>query len=518
MHKTDTGETSLSEIQDQSFDVAIIGGGINGAASADLLSRSGYDVLLVEKNDFGSGATSRSGRVNHCGLRYLDRGEPVWNFIKRPDWFFEQLRRARATMKHRAEMALDYSQYVKATTMILPIRQNDHVSPWMVTSAFKLLRALGPSSVPLDARRIPESEWDTTPYISMMPSRESLKAVFSFREYQYYWPERLTVDYALAAESNGALIQNYVAVENLTRQHNDAWCLTLRRKGQSQTITCNARLVVNTAGAWADNVIALNAAKTSKRIAATKGTFVVVKLPEDHAGHSIATFDRRGYPFYCLDAPGYHVIGPTESPNDQDIDKPLSRRADIDSILDNFNNMFPGHRLSYDDVCYCWTGIRPMPHKPELKGKQNLIPELHDHTAEGMPGFFTLAGGALMVHRITARTIHDTIARRLRLKGGGVVEGRAPGNAACSWCQDLHELKTLEPDAVRQLVLDEHVVTLSDLLFRRLGTGWNADLARDDAPAIAQVLGQALGLSNEQIGTEIANYKHEIQEFECPTS
>ncbi len=63
-------------IEGRTFDIAIIGGGINGTAVADLLSQDGYSVLVVEQKDFGSGATSRSGRVNHCGLRYLDRGEP----------------------------------------------------------------------------------------------------------------------------------------------------------------------------------------------------------------------------------------------------------------------------------------------------------------------------------------------------------------------------------------------------------------------------------------------------------
>lgn len=508
----------LSDIEGRTFDVAIVGGGINGTATADLLSRSGYDVLLVERNDFGSGATSRSGRVNHCGLRYFDRGEPVWNFIKRPGWFLEQVRRARATMKHRAEMALDYSNYMQATTMILPVRQSDHASPWMISAAFKLLEALGPSSVPLDARHIPRSDWDSTPYIKMMQSDEPLKGVFSFREYQYYWPERLAVDYALAAEGNGAFINNHVAVEELARRDGGGWRLILRGKGQNYTVTCNARLVINAAGAWADSVAGLTGEKAKKRIAATKGTFLVVELPEDCAGHSIATFDRRGYPFYSLAVPGYHTIGPTEWPNDQNLDRPVSQRDDIESVLDNFNALFPRHRLSPKDVCYCWTGIRPMPHKPEVEGKQNLIPELHDHAQEGMPDLLTLAGGPLMVHRITAKTIHDTIKKRLRPKRDGVARGRTQGAVGGSRCFDVREMKALEPDAMRRLVLDEHVATLSDLLFRRLGTGWYPGMALDDAPRMAQTLGQTLGWSAEQIEAELANYKREIQEFECPTS
>jgi glycerol-3-phosphate dehydrogenase len=351
-----------------------------------------------------------------------------------------------------------------------------------------------------------------------MRSEEPLKAVFSFREYQYYWPERLAVDYALAAERHGAVIMNHTAIEKLARQDNDAWQLTLRGKGENFTSSCNARLVINTTGAWADNVAGLPGQKVKKRIAATKGTFLVVKLPEDYAGHSIATFDRSGYPFYSLAAPGYHVIGPTEWANDQQLDNPVSRTEDIETILDNFNTLFPGLYLSPADLCYCWTGIRPMPYRPEVKGKQNLIPELHDHGSEGMPGFLTLSGGPLMVHRITARSICDKVKKRLRPGSGDIARDGKESVARGLRCIDVEEVMTLEPDTLRQMLRDEHVATLSDLLFRRIGTGWDPGMCLSEAPRIAQALGQALGWSLDQIETELAIYQREIQEFECPTS
>ena len=98
---------ALDDIAGRVFDVAVIGGGINGTHTAQTLVAQGYSVLLVEAQDFGSGASGRSGRLMHYGLRYLDRGEPLWNYFKNPGWFIRQCGRARDTMLHRAEMVRD---------------------------------------------------------------------------------------------------------------------------------------------------------------------------------------------------------------------------------------------------------------------------------------------------------------------------------------------------------------------------------------------------------------------------
>ena len=75
---------ALSTLSGRSFDVAVIGAGVNGASAAQHLAAAGYDVLLVEKGDFASGSSSRSSRLLHCGLRYLAPGDSMWEFVASP--------------------------------------------------------------------------------------------------------------------------------------------------------------------------------------------------------------------------------------------------------------------------------------------------------------------------------------------------------------------------------------------------------------------------------------------------
>src|SRR6516225_11929866 len=91
-------------LSDKRYDVAIIGGGINGASAAQHLAAAGYNVLLIEKGDFGSGATSRSSRLLHCGLRYLAPGRSILDFVVHPSRLATALRMARQAMQARTDL------------------------------------------------------------------------------------------------------------------------------------------------------------------------------------------------------------------------------------------------------------------------------------------------------------------------------------------------------------------------------------------------------------------------------
>ena len=89
---------SLGALDGKQFDVAVVGAGLNGISSAQHLAAAGYSVLLVEKNDFCTGASCRSSRMLSCGIRYLDRGMSMWQFMAKPDLLFASLKMARQAM------------------------------------------------------------------------------------------------------------------------------------------------------------------------------------------------------------------------------------------------------------------------------------------------------------------------------------------------------------------------------------------------------------------------------------
>src|SRR4051812_7076723 len=90
-------------LEGSQFDVVIIGAGINGASSAEQLAAAGYSVLLADKGDFASGASSRSSRLLHCGLRYLAPGRSILDFVRHPGRLATGLRMARLAMAARSE-------------------------------------------------------------------------------------------------------------------------------------------------------------------------------------------------------------------------------------------------------------------------------------------------------------------------------------------------------------------------------------------------------------------------------
>src|SRR5258708_4761256 len=145
---------SLSSLNGKSFAVAVIGAGVNGASAAQHLAAAGYDVLLVDKGDFGSGSSSRSSRLLHCGLRYLAPGRSIFDFVLHPSRFVTALRMAREAMQARSEFVATSSGRARPMNFCFPIYKNGPYRAWQVDIAFALLGALGPKDLPLDYRRL----------------------------------------------------------------------------------------------------------------------------------------------------------------------------------------------------------------------------------------------------------------------------------------------------------------------------------------------------------------------------
>jgi glycerol-3-phosphate dehydrogenase len=116
---------SLSSIRDTAFDIAVIGGGINGASAAQHLAAAGYRTLIVEKGDFGSGTTARSSRLLHCGLRYLAPGRSMFDFVIHPGRFADALRMARQAMQARHDFVKSAPSSVNRMQFCFPIYRGD---------------------------------------------------------------------------------------------------------------------------------------------------------------------------------------------------------------------------------------------------------------------------------------------------------------------------------------------------------------------------------------------------------
>ena len=138
----------INELDDTELDVLIIGGGINGCSTAQHLAAEGYKVLLVEKNDFASAASSRSSRILHCGLRYLAPERSPFEFLVNPRRLRTAVSMAVRSLRARRQLLVSTPERLRNLDMAIPIYRGDAYPGWQVDLGAAMLRAFnlgGPS-------------------------------------------------------------------------------------------------------------------------------------------------------------------------------------------------------------------------------------------------------------------------------------------------------------------------------------------------------------------------------------
>ncbi|MFP6857488.1 MAG: FAD-dependent oxidoreductase, partial [Roseibacillus sp.] len=128
---------SLDSLAQDSFDVAVIGGGVNGAGAAQELASRGYRVLIIDKGDFTQGATGRSSRILHCGLRHLTPGTSAWEFARHPSRFLVACRNARKSMLSQHQVATTMGELVRPFKFCFPIYSDGPYASWQVDAGFQ---------------------------------------------------------------------------------------------------------------------------------------------------------------------------------------------------------------------------------------------------------------------------------------------------------------------------------------------------------------------------------------------
>jgi glycerol-3-phosphate dehydrogenase len=498
----------LSSLDGQLFDALVIGGGVNGASAAQRLAAAGYLVLLVDKNDFATGASGRSSRLLHCGLRYLAPGKSAWEFARHPSRFANACRMAKAAMRSRAQFVRDTPNRVRPMKFCFPLYQDGPYATWQIDAAFGLLRALGGGDVPLNYRRVSPSEVEGTPLLTHLRDKSSLTSVAMFDEFQFDWPERVAVDAIIDAERLGACVRNYTEARGLVRQ-GDLWQIRLADTldPEAHPATVSARSVFNMSGFWIDRVNARVAdAAIRRRVTGTKGSHIVVRLPPECADYGIATLNSRGEPFYCVPWRGLHYFGPTETLYEGDPDDVHPTEEEFDFILGEANRLLPTLGLSRSDVLYGWSGVRPLTYDPaQPMGARSR--ELHDFASEGAPNMFAMTAGPIMTHRsageIALRAIKDKLTPTRPAARPIFTSTSVPGT---------NDKSTPEQHRawMKHAVEAEHAVTIEDVMFRRAGLAWSEDPIGDNVDLAARAVARAHGWSDARMADEIRRYRERM--------
>ncbi|MGX9366169.1 glycerol-3-phosphate dehydrogenase [Desulfoplanes sp. PS50] len=373
------------------YQIAVIGGGINGAGIAREAASRGYSTLLVEKKDFGHATSGQSSKLVHGGIRYLE------------NYDFKLVREA---LKERRVLLETAPHLVHPLRFNIPVYKDDKRPAWMVQAGCKLYdifagrKNLAPSS------RLSTHEMKG---LSML-RQENLSAVLQYSDAQTD-DSRLCLATALTAEIYGADVHNYMTARDV-RAKCTHYELELQdgRSGKEHLVRC--RYLVNAAGPWVpglDKELSPQAGHPDLRY--VRGIHFVVPKMFDQTGFLVMPADGR-IVFVLPWKDDYTLIGTTESEfSGDEFDTIPPSDEEIGYLIDVTNQYFPSSRLTLDDVLHIYSGVRSLVSHGESNmttmSREYSIVDDHQSLGSGYLGVF---GGKLTTYRSLGEKVVDRIA------------------------------------------------------------------------------------------------------------
>ena len=511
--------SELATLENQKFDVLIVGGGINGCSAAQHLAADGYSVLLVEKNDFASGASNRSSRLLHCGLRYLSPDKSPLEFLIHPKKLRTAITMASRSLRGRRELFSTNSRDLNCLNIAIPIYKGAAYSGWQVDLGAALLRLLNAGGPAIDYRRQkPKIAATRNPLISCLRAPEELSSIFSFRDYQFNSPERLCIDALLAAKRHGATVLNYTELTKLNHLSGKHWEAVLEDHLTGHLpVNIRSKVVLNLSGVWVDKVNQLGTRETppTRKVVAVKGTHMVVRIPENFRGHGIAGLSRATEHLFCLPWGDRHYIGSTETLYTGDIEDVRPTKEELEFLLDEINYMLPKLNITRGDIEFSWSGTRPITFDPHrAKGRRMPSGIFHSLQTEGMQDAIAVTWGWIMHHRETARELVGHVNRIIKpsSKRTKLSHDSSSFPINTNTVALVPEFPDITLGAIRHIAEHEAPAHLEDIFLRRTPIGWHIRLSNEVVRRTAECVAPVLGWDETTIEKEITHFETYMKE------
>lgn len=387
----------LQQLQNDTFDLLVIGGGITGAGIAlDAVTR-GLKVCLIEKSDFASGTSSRSTKLIHGGLRYLKQLE--FGIV-------------REVGQERAILYKNAPHIVIPERMLLPIVEGGSLGKYSTSLGLYVYDRL--AGVEKEERRNMLSKEETLKKEPLL-NQAILKGGGMYVEYRSD-DARLVIEVMKTAVERGALCLNYVAFRSFT--HND--------KNQvngavaedvltGEKIQIRSKKIINACGPWVDEIRKEDQSLKKKRLHLTKGIHVVVPKEKLPIQQSVYFDVQDGRMVFAIPRGKIVYIGTTDTNYKEDTDFPFASKEDVEYVLAAANHMFPSIRLTKDDVISTWAGLRPLIHED---GKNPSDLSRKDEIFISDSNLISIAGGKLTGFRKMAERSVNVVCKQLKLEEG----------------------------------------------------------------------------------------------------
>jgi len=527
----------LQELTSSDIDVLVVGGGIVGCGIARDAALRGLRVAIIEREDIGAGTTSRSTRLIHGGLRYLE----LLDFAL-----------VRQDMRER-EILL-------------------RIAPHLVRPLPFLVPMYGWPAWKRDRLRIGMVMYDLLSYDKSLPrhrflSREEtlneeprlnprgLQGAARYYDCQVQFPERLALANVIDAAEHGALVRTYTDVVRFLIEDDRVVGVEARDLATDRCVSIRASLTVNATGPWLDRSLAQVTDDSAPLLRTTKGVHLVMPSMTSSAILSIAASD--GRVFFVVPWFGYSLVGTTDTDFGDDPGKAHADLPDVAYLLREASSIFPS--AAHAPVYYGMAGVRALVRKEGVKaGQVSRRHAIRDHARAGGPdGLISVVGGKITAYRGIAEETVDLIMERLgRHSARHTAFSPLPGGDAS--CDDI--LQTLRPRARTMGLADEHVdhlielygsrardvlvlaerrpqlavplcehgptlkaqvsyaaltegaETLADVLLRRAPIGLASCLALDCVDVAADLVGQTLRWDEDRRRREADAYRHLVAE------
>ncbi len=391
---------------DQQFDLLIIGGGVTGAGIALDAASRGLKTVLVEKDDFASGTSSRSTKLVHGGLRYLKQLEIG---------LVSEVGRERAIVHKNAP------HLVIPEKMLMPLIKGGtygKISTALGLTVYDILAGVRKS----DRRAMLSKEEALKAEPLLKP--ENLVGAGFYSEYRTD-DARLTIELIKAAGRYGAVCLNYVKMTEFIIQ-DDKLCggVCYDFLGKEE-LYIKAKYVVNAGGPWVDELREMNNSLSNKRLHLTKGVHLVIPHEKMPVNHSIYFDVPDGRMIFAIPRGNKTYIGTTDTDYKGSLDRIVSTEADALYLIKSINDTFPDISIKLEDVETNWAGLRPLIHQ---EGKTASEISRRDEIFEADDGLISIAGGKLSGYRKMAEKTVDLIVKRYNRDTGEKLPGSKTEN------------------------------------------------------------------------------------------
>ncbi len=529
----------LAGLDDVMLDAVVIGGGMAGAGVARDLTLRGASVALLEKGDFASGTSSKSSKLIHGGLRYLELAD------------FKLVRESLREKKRLERLA---PQLVRPLPFLVPVYRGS--SRGLITVRIGLwlydLLASGTSTERYRVLRAVEA-------LSLEPGirAEDLRGAGYYFDDLLLFPERMCLENVLSAARHGARVHNYCEVEEFVRGPHGVDGVRVRDLLAGRMHTIRARVVVNCGGPWVDRLRALAgmAEERLRVLRTTKGIHCLLPRMTERAVY-LPTHDERM--IFVIPWREFSLVGTTDTDFDDDPDRVWATRDEVRYLLEEVTKVLPDRRVALENVAYTYAGVRPLSFEPgdsasRVSREHRVIPEGPDRR------FLSVTGTKLTCFRSLAEEVGDRVMRLLGRSepsrtAGVTLDGMDEdvGKVEARVWMDVSEemtatrlpretlqmlvetygrayMRVLElarklpdgmeplcpsnPDIVAQLhhaTREELAVSLQDVLLRRTGIGQSQCQGLDCAQAIGSRMGELLGWSPRRLEAEIEAYQQYV--------